>query len=258
MKKSIIILSVFFLVNQIQAEPELKGSVSELTQYLSGVPKLVSIVGEGEIKVPADEAVVTLKVTSENRSLQTALKMNHELRTKLANDLKEQGIPADRIQAAKFASTPKFGWISEKAKSYRIENLVKVTVRDEKEFQLVAGQVDNASQVQYVGAEMRQSSNEELKQRAMAKACENAKEKQKIYEDKFGVRLVAKRFNEGTFQARALFSRGAAFGRPSFGAQGLAVHDVSAMPADAENEEPQFGEMVYTTQVVVEFALESK
>src|ERR1043166_4872701 len=54
------------------AEPELKGTPSELSRYLQDVPireaKTVSIAGEADLRVSADQAVVTLKVTRLNSS----------------------------------------------------------------------------------------------------------------------------------------------------------------------------------------------
>ena len=99
------------------AEPELKGSPTELAAYLAGVQRIVKVAAEGEVIVQADRAVTTLKVTTEAKSLQQALKSNQEARAKLAAFLEERGIKPDQIQASKFSSTPKYGMFSEKAKS---------------------------------------------------------------------------------------------------------------------------------------------
>jgi uncharacterized protein YggE len=71
-----------------RAEPELKGTPSELSRYLKDVPmreapRIVSITGEAEVRVPAEQAVVTLKVTTENKSLHEALRLNQEARGKV-------------------------------------------------------------------------------------------------------------------------------------------------------------------------------
>src|SRR5215471_7891777 len=102
-----------------RAEPELKGTPTELSRYLRDVPsretpKTVSIMGEAELRVPADQAVVTLKVTTENKSLHEALRLNQDIRTKLIASLKSHNMPAERVHASKFSSTPKFGLFGEK------------------------------------------------------------------------------------------------------------------------------------------------
>ena len=81
------------------AEPEIKGTASELAQFINGVPKTVAVTGEAEVRVPANRAVLSLKVVTENKSLQEALRANAELRGKLAEYLKKLSIPADRIQS---------------------------------------------------------------------------------------------------------------------------------------------------------------
>ena len=132
------------LIQPLSAEPELKGSAGELAAYLATVPRTVSVTGESELKVQADRAVIGLKVTTENKSLQDALRNNQEIRTKMANLLKDRGLSPDRIQGSRFSSTPKYGLFGEKAKSYRVENILKIMVHDDKEFQATAHLVDAA------------------------------------------------------------------------------------------------------------------
>src|SRR5436190_18889058 len=100
---------VSFIAANAIADPEIKGTPNELTAYLRSIPKTVSVSGESEVRVPAHRAVLTLRVTTENRVLQEALRLNLEIRTKLTDTLKKQGIAAERIQSSKFSSTPKYG-----------------------------------------------------------------------------------------------------------------------------------------------------
>src|SRR6266513_1806897 len=184
------------LIQQLSAEPELKGSPTELAAYLVTLPKTVSVAGESEIKVQADRAIINLKVTSENKSLQEALRVNQEIRNKILNSLKDRDISTDRIQTSKFSSTPKYGMFSDKAKSYRVENIIKVTVRDEKEFHATAHLVDAFAEVQYLGIDFEHSDKEALKKKALAQALDNAIERTKVYEERLKVRLTPKNFSE--------------------------------------------------------------
>ncbi len=160
------------LIQRLSAEPELKGSPTELATYLAGLPKTVSVAGESELKLSADRALISLRVSTEHKSLQDALRANQEIRSKIFNSLRDRDVPGDRIQASKFSSTPKYGMFSEKAKSYRVENIVKVIVRDEKEFQAVAHLVDAFAEVQYLGIEFDHSEKEGLKNKALAQALD--------------------------------------------------------------------------------------
>ena len=158
------ILILFLLVQfTFAADPEIKGTSGELTAYLSGIPKLVSISGEREVKAVADRAKVTLKVSTESKSLVESLRLNQEARGRVVSFLKENGIGPDQVQAARFSSTQKHGIFSEKAKSHRIENFLKITVRDEKEFQAVASTVDRLAEVHFLGIDFEHSNKEKLK-----------------------------------------------------------------------------------------------
>ncbi len=251
--------------SQLWAEPELRGTAPELTRLLTSVPKTVDIIGEAEVKVAADKALVTLKVSTENKSLQEALRANQELRTKLTSHLKQQGIAPERVQSSRFSSTPKFTWYKEKAKSYRVDNLVKVTVQDEKEFQSAASAVDTWPEVQFVGAEFEHQDKEALKAKAVAQACDNADQRRKVYEEKLGLKLVPARFSGGSVSQKpppglaAYYGGGIYTEKPSR----TVVGDVqlAGLPAAAQQEQEMvssFGELVYVVQVTIEYTVQPK
>ena len=256
---SILIVFALSAATAFSAEPELKGTPAELTSYLSGLPKLVSIVGESEVKVSADRAVVTLKISTESKSLQESLRLNHEARGRVAALLKENGFGTNQIQAARFSSTQKYGIFAEKAKSHRVDNFLKVTVRDEKEFQAVANTVDRWPEVHFLGIDFEHTNKEALKARAQVQACDNAGERRKIFEDKLGVKLVPKRFVEAALPApvdrRAYdltYSRGSGMDKTtSIPAQAVGVGAV-------EESGSPFGELIFTARITVEYAVESK
>jgi uncharacterized protein YggE len=240
------------------AEPEIKGTATELTHFLTAVPKTVVITGEAEIRVPARRAVLSLRVITENKSLQEALRANLEIRGKLTDYLKNLGMPAERIQASKFSSTPKFGMWGDKAKSYRVENVMRISVQDEKEFQAATGVVDKWAEVQFDGVEFEYVDKEQQKQNAIAKACENAGDRMKIYEEKIGVKLVPASFSEGEVEKRNA-------GPANYGVSRSAAYDRSVSPgsefasASATGESTSsFGEIVYTAKVSVEYTVQPK
>jgi uncharacterized protein YggE len=258
---SIIIVSGL-LCSHVLAETELKGTESELIHYLGTLPKTVSIVGEAEVKVPADKAVVSLKVTTENKSLQEALRYNQEVRGKVTSFLIKQGIPAERIRASRFSSTPKFGWFKEKAKSYRVENLVKVTVQDEKELQSAGSAVDTSPEVQFVGAEFEHDQKETLKAKVVAQACDNANEKRKTYEEKLGVKLNPVRFSGENVSQKLpalLGNYRSSSGYPADITISSMTPSAAQQPDASEVTETasSLGELVYAAQVTVEYSVQS-
>ena len=231
------------------AEPEVKGTVLELAQFLNGAVKTVTVSGESEVRVPASRAVLLVAVITENKSLQEALRANADIRGKVVAQLKQLGIPPERIQSSKFSSTPKFGLFGDKAKSYRVENLMRVSVQDEKEFRSAAGVVDAFAEVQYSGVEFEYADKEALKQKAIVLACANAGERKKIYEDQLGLKLTPVRFGEGAVTEAETkpqpSARKSEYSRVSSGEWSSSVQEAVS----------SFGELVFTARVAVEYAV---
>lgn len=261
MWKSIAVVSICFAAVQGRAEPELKGSASELAAYLTGVPRLVALSGEAELKVPADRAEISLKVVTENKSLHEASRANQEIRARLLRTLAEQGVPNERVKASRFSSTPKYGAFREKARSYRVENVVRISAHDEKEFQAVANLVDSITEVRYESVEFEHSDKDALKARALAQAIDKANEKKQLYEEKLGVRLSPRSFQEGLvpppppmpvagIHVQKSSSLSGAPAAPGFG---------GAAEAQGDSEWPtSFAELVYRAHVTVEYAVQNK
>jgi uncharacterized protein YggE len=244
----------------VAAEPELKGSPTEVAAYLASQQIHATLAGEAEVKVPADRAVVTLRLSTEHKSLKEASLANQQLRASLTAYLAENGIGAERVQSAKFASTPRTGIWSDKVKSYKVESQLEVTVLDDKQFQIAAGAVDKWSDVTYAGVKFEHSEKEALRIKAIRQACENAMARKKTYEEALGVKLAVKRFIEaGTFRPmgrdypfRALGVQGGS--APSYAGNPSSVATLPGM------EEPTtaFGELVFKAHVTIECALEAR
>ena len=256
------VLSLLFVPPAL-AEPELKGSPTELANYLPNLPRLVTVTGEGEVKVPADRAVITLRVSTENKALAEALQANEAVRSKLATFLKEHGFRLDQIHASRFSSTQKYSAFSEKVKSHRVENLVKVTVHDEKQFQTVAGTLDKFSEVSYVGADFEHSDKEAMKAKAVAEACDQANSRKKVYEERLGLKLTPRRFSEGNIPADLSVIHKEV---QSVTAASLSL--VTGLPSENElrrhalasrgETSSAFGELVFRVFVSVEYSVENK
>jgi uncharacterized protein YggE len=241
------------------AEPELKGSPAELGNYLAGQQVQAAFAGEAEVKVPADRAVVTLRLSNEHKSLKEASQANRQLRASVTAYLVEQGIGAERIQSAKFSSTPRTGTFTDKVKSYRIESQVEVTVHDDKEFQAAAGSIDKWSDVTYLGVRFEHSEKDAMRLKTIGQACDNAMARKKTYEEKLGVKLTVKRFNEsGEFRPIA------PHWGDGIGAQGGTAPSFTGRPASLTTipgvGEPTsaFGELVFKARVGIECSLETR
>lgn len=238
------------------AEPEIKGTPSELKAYLAALPGTVQILGEGEVKATADRAIISLRIDNENKSLAAALKLNQTTRAKLAAFLKEQGMGADRIQPVPFSSTQKTRVFSDKVKSHKVSTLVKVTVHGEQEFQAVTRSVDQFEEITYVQSEFEHSDQDALKTKASEKACDDAERQKRSYEEKLGVKLVPK--NIGDVGRASLSIRK----RTGDRAQGFDWYLGNYLMEEKQRqrteppEENPFGELVFSARVLVEYSVE--
>ena len=262
MKTLALFCSLLLIHSHALAEPELKGLPSELKQFLNLGPKTITLTSEAEVRAAADRALVSLRVITENKSLQEALRANQELRGKLLADFKKAGIDAERVQGAKFSSTPKFEAFKEKAKSYRVENVVKIKVQDEKEFQAVAAAVDAWSEVQYGGVEFEHAEKTALKAKAIAQACDNAMQKKKLFEDKFGLSLVPVKFSGDTVAEKlppqfGRYADSSGYSR-QLSSSSLATPIPNVVVAQDEEFGSSFGEVVYTIEIAVEYTVQAK
>ena len=109
---------------------------------------------------------------------------------------------------------------SDKAKSYLVENSVKITVRTEQEFQAVANVVDTMADVRYLGIEFEPADKEAVKAKALAEACDKASAKRKLFEEKFGIKLVPQKLSEGTRLDQARMNQAAMRAQQAVGIQG--------------------------------------
>lgn len=250
--------ALFALQLTVPAEPEIKGTASELAQYINGVPKIVTVFGEAEVRAPAHRAVLSLRVTTENHSLQEAFRRNADVRQKITDVLGKQGISPDRVQSSKFSSTPKFGIFGDKAKSYRVENVMRVAVQDEKEFQAATSVVDAYPEVQFEGVEFEYADRAALKQQALTKAIDNASERAKVYEEKLALKLIPASFNEGTVLQMNPVNANYANKAIGFSASGSTAGLSEATEATTDESISSFGELVYTARVNVDYSAQPK
>ncbi|HTI97293.1 MAG TPA: SIMPL domain-containing protein [Dongiaceae bacterium] len=259
MKRLFIPLVLGLCVPLLQAAPELKGSPEELSAYLATLPKTTQITAQAELRVPADEALISLQVVTENRSLADALTRNQELRTEIISNLKSQGFAETQIQPSKFSSTPQYGFFGDKAKSYRVDNIVKVTTHTEKEFQSVARLVDSLGEVRYSGIEFQHSDKDKLKEQVMAQALEKVGKLKLIYEQKLQVRLTPINFREGQVSLVAPTTDAAT--QDSYTLReypGSVARTGGPAKAPADPGATLFGEIVGNAAVTVEYSVSAQ
>ena len=257
MRNLIIVCVIVFVVGSTAfAEPELKGTPSELTAYLRSLPKSITLTGESKVEVQADKAIVEISIKTENSSLEACLKSNQTLRAGITAKLTDAGIPADKITAEKFSSTPRYGFFSNKPNKYEVRNLVKITVTDEKDFQQIAKIVDQYQEVEYQGLNFKHSNEKELKKQATEQAFDDLLKKKAEYESKLGITLTPRSFSEQTLFPQEQVWRDKNYYAGSM--RKAELRSAAPQPAVADETASPFGELVFAATVSGEFELKVK
>ncbi|MBN2210485.1 MAG: SIMPL domain-containing protein [Sedimentisphaerales bacterium] len=242
------------------AEPELKGTPRELTNYLQDIPCTVQIVGEAEVKVQADRAVVTITVATEEKTLQDALLKNQQIRSLISAQLQQKGIAESDIRSDKFSSTPQYGLFGQKVDSYRVDNQVKITLGSEEQFRHVANLVDNHKEINYLGITFEHSNKEQLKLQALRQACQNAQAKRQIYQEQLDVALTPVSFSIPVITGedkQELYRRYAAKQSAAKTPLSYSAELVAPLPTEIAVE-ARFDELIFKAQVIVEYRLQTK
>lgn len=257
---TITILSTVTLVSA-WAEPEIKGSPSELAAYLGSLPGSVRLIGEGEIKTPSDRAILSLRIDTEGKTLTAALEENQQIRSRLIKYLGDKKIPKESIKPAPFSAVPKTSIFSDKVKSYKISTLVKVTTHNEESFGVIARAVDQIKDVSFVQAEFEHSDEDNIRSRAIHEACEKVERQKRIYEAQLGVKLTPRNILDQSagaapVQERQYDSDG------SYTSGRAKVYDSFSVSGGSDSEvvvaSTAFGELVFKSRISVEYSVERK
>jgi uncharacterized protein YggE len=251
--KTTMFLLLFVVATARAAEPEIKGTPSDLARYLPGVNRIAAVTGQGEIKVPADRAVMSFNVSTENKSLAEALRMNEEVRAQIGAFLKARGMGSDRMRSSKFSSTAKHGTFSDKVKSQKVDNLIKITTHDEKEFQAIAALPDKFPEVIYRGTEFEHSEKEAFKAKAVAQACADADQRKQAFEKALSLKLSPRSFTEQFLASPRI--GGQTGTDPTFAGEAETARAYSSLAYTAETVSA-FGELAFKVRVTIEYAAE--
>lgn len=245
----------------LSAAPELKGDPAELTQYLLDEKRVVSITANGEAKAQADRATIMLRVKTRDGAFVQALKANRDVRTKLSQLLQQAGITADRISAAKFSSVPNYGFFGDKPSNYEISNDVSIVVRGEDDMTVIAQAVDGMKEVSYLAARFEDSNRKMHESEALNDALAGIALQKAAYEKALGIVLTPLRVMETGYppmQQVIPYEEDAA---QSQGHAAMAIKSAAEF-AVSENSNGTsaggFGELRYTTSVIVEYLLQPR
>lgn len=181
-------------------EPEMRGTPSELRQYLKPQPSQVVLQGHARSTAQSDLGHATVVVHTSGKDLASALRANALRREAFASALVQQGIDAKAIRAEKFSTSPQFGWFGKAPVSYEVTNRLTVTIADDRQLQAVAEAAGQSTETQFDGARFELSREAELHEAVRHQAFDDALARRRFYEERLGavLRPVSFRFYDGS------------------------------------------------------------
>lgn len=254
----LLLLTYALLIPSLQAT-EIKGKPEELRAFLHPEKQEVSLSANAERRVYADQAIVSVVVKNEAKTLSAAMQDNSTLRASLKESLIALGIDAENIQNSKFSSSPQYGWFGDKPKSFEVLNRVAIKISDEKSLQAVADITDKFPEMSIAGTEFKHTQKEAVHRELKKEALDKILVDKRYYEENLGVTLKTASFYDSGLKSNA-----------TLGEQELEVIQVSGMRLYREEQSrgysselaapPQvqssFEEIVYTTSISVEYTIE--
>ena len=230
---------------------ELRGSPDELRNYLHPKKPVVTLYAEAEEKAFTDRAVVSLVVTTEEKTLSGSLEKNHQLRQGLIAELVAAGISASEINNAKFSSSPQYGWVGKKPSAYEVVNRVVIKIDSEQQLKAIATQVDAHSEFALSSTVFEHSKEQAFKQAVKEKALDKVLQQKVAYEQKLGLKLVAVHFREGEVRPMATLAAVS----PKLMSRRAEVEQDAEAYISASQEAPatSFDEVKYRASMMVDF-----
>lgn len=256
MKNIVFLFVVLFIFVSNAFATELKGTPDELRKFLHPEAHVVSLSSEVERRVYADQAIVSIIVKTEGRTLAKAMQANAKLRASLKASLMDASVNAEDIQNSKFSSSPQFGWFGDEPTSFEVVNRVAVKIDSEAVLQALAGITDQHKEMSIAETEFKHSTKDnvyrEMKKEAMTKILES----KAYYESSLQVSLKTRAFydsgvNIGTTNGELALGR-------------MISHDSSAKrsmlsssydPSPFDSESQSFEEILYKISVRVDFEI---
>ncbi|WP_339670616.1 SIMPL domain-containing protein [Dasania marina] len=252
------LLAVMFSV-AASAEPEVKGGPEELRRFLHPKDSVVSIHASAEQTAYSDIAIVNLVFTTEEKSLSQALANNSALRAQVSQQLLAAGIAADKINSAKFATSPQFGWFGSKPSSYKVINRMAVEISEESHLKTLATVADESAAIDLSDTSFKHSQKDEFNNKVKQLALKKVMQQKAFYESSLGVILTPVNFREGGMVRAA--TRGAAMMEGvvlSAQKAKRTVQDAAMSYMGQPKEEASFDEVVYRADLTVDFKIEPK
>lgn len=124
----VILLMALIPATQLITQPQSASADTDSTQ------KLITVNGEGAIKVKPDIAYLSVGVETTNKNVETAQKENTEKMNQLINSLHSLGVKDEDIKTSNYSINPDYKYNNTTGESvlngYRVVNMTTITVKN--------------------------------------------------------------------------------------------------------------------------------
>lgn len=193
---------VFAAAGALGAEPEMKGTPSELRQYLGMGARKVVLTGQAKQSVQADVGHVTVVVHTQAKDLTAAIAANAQRREAMAQAIQSQGIDVKAIHAQKFSNSPQFSWFGKTPSSFEVINKLTVDVTDEHQLMIVTAAGTNPPDLTIGEITFEYSKQREMEEQVRKSAFDDALSKKAFYEQRLAGTLRPIGFQFSDMSAR--------------------------------------------------------
>lgn len=209
MRKYLFVLLMLVSLGSLAA-PKITGTQSELQSYLQDSLQTVTLSASASTVALASQAKVKLLVETESPTLSKALKENSDVRDKIRIQIERKGVDPKNIRDSKFSTTPDYGSLGSRPKSYRVENIMTIIVTSEDQLIQVASVTDRNQDVHHLSTTAELGDTKKLFNKLLRRALTDVIKKAEIYKKEFGVKMVPVSFFDSIQNTQEMLSKGPA------------------------------------------------
>lgn len=169
------------------------GALTAQAQNSEDMRRTVSVSGEGTVTVAPDRATVRFGVVSRADSAETARRQNAEAASRAMNAVRELGIPEEDIAMERLQLQPWREYNREKRqyeeKGYEATRQVRVIVNDLDQLPTLVTRVVQRGANRLEGINYELQDRKAVRNDALRKAAQNAREKAQLLAETLGARL---------------------------------------------------------------------
>jgi uncharacterized protein YggE len=154
-------------------------------------PRLITVTGDAEVRVPPDEVVLTLGVETWDKDLDIAKKQNDARVEKILALAKQYKIEPKLVQTDHLSIEPRYknGYTREEFIGYFVRKTIVFTLRDTSKFEDVLSSALEVGANYVHGVQFRTTKLREYRDQARALAIQAAKEKAKALAKELGQKI---------------------------------------------------------------------